>query len=49
MYFEIMTILKCKNKDQRAGEGAQQLRVLAALAEDPGSVPSPHMATHNYL
>ena len=27
-----------------AGETAQKLRALAALAEDPGSVPSTHMA-----
>lgn len=28
---------------------AQQPRELAALREDPGSVPSPHMAAHNHL
>lgn len=28
---------------------AQQLRALAALPEDPGSVPSTHMAAHNCL
>jgi hypothetical protein len=24
-------------------------RAMAALLEDPGSIASPHMATHNYL
>ena len=28
---------------------AQQLRVLAALPEDPGKIPSTHMAVHNCL
>lgn len=28
---------------------AQQLGVLAALREDPGLVPSAHMAVHNHL
>lgn len=28
---------------------AQQVRVLAALTEDKGSVPSNHMEIHNYL
>ena len=32
-----------------AGEVAQQLRALASLPEDPGSVPSTHMAAHNCL
>ena len=27
----------------------QQLRALAALSEDPGSMPSTHMMVHNYL
>ncbi|KAL6077744.1 hypothetical protein STEG23_007898, partial [Scotinomys teguina] len=29
------------------GEMALQLRALAALPEDPGSIPSTHMAAHN--
>ena len=29
-----------------AGEMAQHLRALAALAEDPGSVPSTYMVAH---
>jgi hypothetical protein len=28
---------------------AKRLRALAALPEDPGLIPSTHMATHNYL
>ena len=28
---------------------AQQLKALAALPENPGSIPSPHMLTSNYL
>jgi hypothetical protein len=28
---------------------AQQLRALAALPEDPGSIPNIHMATHTCL
>jgi hypothetical protein len=32
-----------------AGEMAQQLRALAALAEDLGSIPSTHTAAHNCL
>ena len=36
--------LKCKT---RAGKIAQQLKAPTALAEDPGSVPSTHMSTHN--
>uniref|UniRef100_A0A8C6W5G1 Coiled-coil domain containing 28A n=1 Tax=Nannospalax galili TaxID=1026970 RepID=A0A8C6W5G1_NANGA len=39
------------NLDRLLSDGAeemtQQLRVLAALAEDTGSVPSTHMAAHN--
>jgi hypothetical protein len=33
----------------RAGEMAQQLRVLAVLAENPDSVPSTHVIAHSYL
>jgi hypothetical protein len=32
-----------------AGEMAQQLRALATLAEDPGSVPSFRMVIYNHL
>ena len=32
-----------------AEEMAQQLRALTALPEDPGSIPSTHMAAHNCL
>lgn len=32
-----------------AGEVVLQLRVLAALEEDPGSVISTHMVSNNYL
>ena len=30
-----------------AGEMAQWLRALAALSEDPGSIPNTHTADHN--
>jgi len=32
-----------------SGEMAQQLRTLDALPEDPGSIPSIHVAAHNCL
>jgi hypothetical protein len=32
-----------------AGDMAQQLRALPALPENPGSIPSTHMAAHNHL
>jgi hypothetical protein len=32
-----------------AGEMAQQLRALTALEEEPGSVPSTHVAVLNHL
>jgi hypothetical protein len=32
-----------------AGEMAQQLKALAALPEDLGSIPSTHMTTYNCL
>jgi hypothetical protein len=32
-----------------AGEIAQQLETLTVLPEDPGSIPSTHIATHNHL
>ena len=32
-----------------SGEVAQWLRGLTALPEDPGSIPSTHMDTHNCL
>jgi hypothetical protein len=31
------------------GKMAQPLRALAVLPEDPGSIPSTHMAAHNHL
>jgi hypothetical protein len=34
---------------EKAGEMAQCLRALAALAEDLGPIPSNHMVAHNYL
>jgi len=37
------------NNLSQAGEMAQQLRPLAALPEDPGSIPSIHMTAHNCL
>ena len=36
-------------KEAVAGEMAQWIRALAALPEDPGSIPSTHMAAHNCL
>ena len=36
--------------DEKRRQGmAQQVRALAALLEDPGSIPSIHMEVHNYL
>ena len=37
-----------QQKQQRTRDKAQQLREFAALAEDPGSVPSTHMGAHNH-
>jgi hypothetical protein len=42
-------IIKKKKRNLRAGEIAQKLRALTALPEDPGSVPSTHIAAHNCL
>ena len=42
-------VAKNENSRMRTGEMAQQLRALAALAEDLGSVPSKHMVAHNCL
>lgn len=39
----------CTNVMIGARAMAQQLKVLAALAEDLGSIPSTHMAAHNHL
>jgi hypothetical protein len=36
-------------KDPRNEETAQQLRALAALPEDTGSIPFTHTAAHNRL
>jgi hypothetical protein len=33
----------------RGGEMAQQIRVLAALLEDLGSILSPYMEAHNFF
>ena len=38
-----------KKSIRGAGEMAQRLRALTALPEDPGSIPSTHMAAHNCL
>lgn len=38
-----------KNQMGGAGEMAQWLKSLAVLPEDPGSIPSTHMAAHNSL
>ena len=42
-------IILLKIKLIRGGELAQWLRGLAALPENLGSIPSTHMAAHNYL
>jgi hypothetical protein len=34
-----------KENKEGTGEVAQRLRALTALSEDPGSIPSNHMAT----
>jgi hypothetical protein len=38
-----------KNTSMEAGEMAQRLRALVVLPEDPGSIPSTHMAAHSCL
>jgi hypothetical protein len=38
-----------KHHKTGAGEMAQRLKALAALPEDPGSIPSTHMVAHNCL
>lgn len=48
-YANIPNCSPLNTKDQWAGEMAQRLRMLIALAEDPVSVPSTHMVAHNYL
>ena len=40
---------KKKSHSLRALEMPQRLRALVALAEDPSSVPSMHMAAHSHL
>jgi hypothetical protein len=45
--FLLYPALKKKTIKQGAGEMSQWLRVLAALPEDPGSIPSTHMIAHN--
>lgn len=41
-------ITKKKIHDIRAGEMAQQLKSIVALAEDPSSNPSIHTVAHNW-
>ena len=43
------TMLSFKDIKLRAGEMVQQFRALAALPEDPGSIPSTLIAAHNCL
>jgi hypothetical protein len=38
-----------RNQRLGTGEMAQQLRILVALPENPGSIPNIHMAAHNCL
>jgi hypothetical protein len=46
-------VLKNQTKQREfmvgAGKMAQQLRALTAFSEDPGSIPSTHMAIYNCL
>lgn len=35
--------------ERHAGKMIQYLRALASLPEDPGSIPSIHVAAHNHL
>ena len=39
----------CGSEKGSSGETAQRLRMLTAVAEDLGSVPSTHKVAHNYL
>lgn len=43
-----VTVAVQQQKQQRTRDMAQQLREFAALAEDPGPVPSTHMGAHNH-
>lgn len=45
----LLEILSQKNQNKRPREVAQQLRILSALTEDPGSVPNTHMAARTHL
>jgi hypothetical protein len=47
--FQKVPISPLKKKKKLTGEVAQQLRALAALAEDPGSVPGTHVEAHSHL
>jgi hypothetical protein len=50
--FSFVFLLDCSFKNLRnigAGEVAQWLKALAALPENPGSIPSTHMAADNPL
>ena len=38
-----------KKTDNMAGEMAQGIRALTALAKDPSSAPYSHVMTHNHL
>jgi hypothetical protein len=38
-----------KNEIQGAGETAQRLRALAALPDDPGTIPGTQMVAHSHL
>jgi hypothetical protein len=41
--------LLLENKNLSAGKMAQRLRALAALAEDPGFVPTTRMVPYDHL
>jgi hypothetical protein len=47
--FIFLFLIHIKKSVGGSGEPSQHRRALAALAEDPGLVPSTYMAIHNHL
>ena len=45
----LYSFLKKQQRGKLAGDMAQQLRALAVLAEDPGSIPSTHIVAPNHV
>ena len=43
----IPLVVEISEQPSRAAEMTQQIRVLTALPEDPGSIPNTHMVAHS--